>query len=80
MKIRFEFCQCLPGCLDKSNFSQGKGSVCCRFKRFTASGATGVTSLYKTLKKFWREVHWNRFNSEDEAESERRARVESGAG
>lgn len=49
MKIRFGLCQCLPGCLDKSSFSEGKGKVCYRFKRFKTSGATGITLLYKTL-------------------------------
>lgn len=66
MMIRFGLCQCLSGHLDKSNFSERKRKVCCRFRRFRTSGATGITSLYKMLKKFWREVHWNRFGSEDE--------------
>lgn len=50
MKIRFGLCHLDHS--DMSNFSEGKEKVCFRLKRIRSSRATGIISLYKTLKKF----------------------------
>lgn len=64
MMIRFGLCH--PGHSDMSNFSEGKEKKCCRLKRIRSSRATGITLLYKTLKRFWRGVDWNRFSDAGE--------------
>lgn len=78
MKIRFGFCR--PSHSDTSNFSEGKEKVRCRLKTIGSSRATGITLLYKTLKKFCREVDWNKFSDEGERLKMGRVSVGSGIG